>query len=100
MLRVHRTEAIRMLLQAAICQERIYAGYGSYDTSQCQPASEYQHYRVTYASADTRPSGFIAMAIPQGAQLDDPCGRLSLNQNGEKDVGANDISVSSCWNGR
>ncbi len=100
MLRVHRNEAIRMLLQASMCQERVYAGGGSYDTSQCQPSSEQQRYRITYRSPDTRDGSYVAMATPQGAQLDDPCGSLSLDQNGARGIGASDISAIKCWNGR
>lgn len=100
MLRVHRTEAIRMLLQASMCQERIYAGHSRYDTSQCFPASEHQRYRITYASPDTRDRSYVALASPLGAQLDDPCGSLSLDQNGAKGISARDISLVKCWNGR
>jgi len=100
MLRVHRTEAIRMLLQASMCQERIYADRSSYDTSQCYPHSEQQRYEITYASPDTRDRSYIAMATPKGTQLDDPCGSLSLDQNGARSISAGDISVVKCWSGR
>ncbi len=100
MLRVHRTEAISVLLQASMCQERIYASRGSYDTSQCQPVSEHQRYQIAYTSPDTRDRNYIVVATPQGAQLNDPCGSLSLDQNGTKNVSASDISVVKCWNGR
>ena len=100
MLRVHRTEAIRMLLQASMCQERIYAGRSLYDTSQCHPTSEHQRYEITYASPDTLDRSYIAMAMPLGAQLDDPCGSLSLDQNGARSISARDISTMKCWSGR
>ena len=100
MLRVHRTEAIRMLLQASMCQERIYAGRNIYDTSQCQPNSEHQRYEITYASPETRDRSYMAMAMPLGAQLDDPCGSLSLDQNGARSISARDISIMKCWSGR
>lgn len=100
MLRVHRTEAIRMLLQASMCQERIYAGINRYDTGKCRPTSEHQRYRISYASPDTLARSYIAMASPQGIQLDDACGRLSLDQNGLKGISANNVSVTKCWNGR
>lgn len=100
MLRVHRTEAIRMLLQASMCQQRIYANRSRYDTSQCHPASEHKRYRITYASPDTRDRSYIAMATPLGAQLDDACGSLSLDQNGARGVSVTDISVVKCWSGR
>lgn len=100
MLRVHRTEAIRLLLQASMCQQRIYASRGRYDTSQCQPVSAHQRYLITYTSPDTQGRSYLAMATPQGTQLDDPCGSLSLDQNGAKGIGASNISVMKCWSGR
>ena len=100
MLRVHRTEAIRMLLQASMCQERIYAGYNYYDTSQCQPGSEYQRYQISYTAPDTRDRRYVAIASPKGTQLDDPCGSLSLDQNGSRGISVSEISVMKCWSGR
>ena len=99
-LRVHRTEAIRLLLQASMCQERIHASSGNYDTSLCRPDSEQQRYRITYNSPDTRGQGYVALATPIGAQLADPCGSLSLDQNGARHISAMDMSVMKCWNGR
>ena len=100
MLRVHRTEAIRMLLQASMCQQRVYAGRGNYDTSLCRPASEQRRYQIAYQSPDSRERSYIAMAMPQGAQLDDPCGVLSLDQNGARAISASDVTVMKCWSGR
>ena len=100
MLRVHRTEAIRMLLQASMCQERINASRGSYDTNLCQPLSEHQRYQLGYGSPGTQGQTFVAVAIPQGAQLADPCGSLSLDQNGARGITAMNISLMKCWNGR
>ncbi len=100
MLRVHRSEAIRMLLQASMCQERIYASNGNYDTNQCHPGSEYQQYQLTYSPAATQSGIFMAMAVPTGAQAADPCGSLSLDQSGARDVSGINISSTKCWNGR
>ena len=100
MLRVHRSEAIRMLLQASMCQERISASRGNYDTNLCQPVSEQQRYRLTYNSPDTQGHTYVVMATPIGAQLADPCGSMSLNQNGARSISAMGISVMKCWNGR
>ena len=99
-LRVHRSEAIRMLIQASMCQERIHASHGSYDTGQCQILSDQQHYQLTYKPADTLGQSYEVMANPTGAQLEDPCGKLSLNQNGSKGISAVNISITKCWNGR
>jgi type IV pilus assembly protein PilE len=100
MLRVHRTEAIRMLLQASMCQQRLYAIRGNYDTNQCQPGSEYERYLVSYDPPETQGKSFMAMATPTGAQIADPCGSLSLDQNGERNISAMNISSIKCWNGR
>lgn len=99
-LRVHRTEAVRMLLQAAMCQERLAASRGSYDTSLCRPVSAQHRYEITYNPPDTRGDTYIAMAVPSGAQLADPCGSLILDQSGNRRISAADASATSCWNGR
>lgn len=100
MLRVHRTEAIRMLLQASMCQERIYANSGTYDTNQCHPASEHKRYQIKYSEPGTRKRSFVAMATPLGPQIFDPCGRLSLDNSGARSISASEISVMKCWSGR
>ncbi len=100
MLRVHRTQAVRLLLQAAMCQERLYAIEGKYNTAQCRPDTKHQHYQFKYLSADSQGHGYLAMASPKGAQLADPCGTLSLDQSGVRGVSAKNIKVAKCWNGR
>jgi type IV pilus assembly protein PilE len=100
MLRVHRSEAIRILLQASMCQERIYASNGSYDTNQCHPESEFKQYQVSYTPVDTQSGTYLAMATPTGAQLADPCGSLSLDQSGVRNISGANISSMKCWNGR
>lgn len=99
-LRVHRTEAIRMLMLASMCQERLIANRGNYDTSQCQLKSEQQRYQLTYDSQDSQGRSYVAMAIPTGPQLADPCGSLILDQSGARSISASNMSVVKCWNGR
>ena len=99
-LRVHRTEAIRLLLQASMCQERIHANEGSYDTDLCQPVSGQQRYQLEYKSPDPKGIGYVVVAIPKGAQFADPCGSLSLDQNGARSISAENMSAVKCWNGR
>jgi len=100
MFRVHRTQAVRLLLQAAMCQERVYAIEGKYDTARCQPSTGQQHYKLTYLPADNQSPGYLATASPKGTQLADPCGALSLDQSGVRGVAAKNVSVAKCWNGR
>lgn len=99
-LRVHRTEAIRMLLQASMCQERLIASSGKYDTSRCKPVSQQQRYQLSYNTPDPGGRSYVAIAAPAGAQLNDPCGSLSLDQSGARGISATDIEIEKCWNGR
>lgn len=99
-LRVHRSEAIRLLLQASICQERVYAGSGSYDTGQCVPNSEHNRYQLTYQTVNSQAQSYTAVATPVGVQTNDVCGSLQLDQSGLRGISAATVSVSKCWNGR
>ena len=99
-IRVHRTEAIRMLLQASMCQQRLNANQGTYDTSQCRPASEQKRYKITYNAEDQQGRTYTAMAVPVGPQLADPCGSLMLDQSGSREISASDVSAVKCWSGR
>jgi len=100
MLRVHRTEAIRLLLRASMCQQRVRATNGHFDTSRCLPANEPQHYRLSYDPPDTQGGSFLATATPMGSQISDSCDSLTLDQSGTRGIGATDISIVKCWNGR
>lgn len=100
MLRVHRGEAVRTLLQTAMCQERIHARSGSYDTGLCLSTVEQKRYKYTYTILNTREQTYTAIAIPQGAQQADPCGSLFLDQSGLKNISVTSEDVTGCWNGR
>ena len=99
-MRVNRSDAINMLLQAAICQEQVRAARGVYDTGSCPSGSWQESYSLLYQPHNTTGSAFTAIAAPVGAQGSDPCGQLSLNQSGEKSISAVGVSVEKCWNGR
>ena len=99
-LRVQRGEAINMLLQAAMCQQRVYARSGDYDTGTCLAGSAQTRYTLSYQPANTQGQHFVAIARPLGAQKADQCGSLSLDQNGTRKVEAEGASVARCWNGR
>lgn len=99
-LRVHRSEAIRLLLQASLCQEHVYASNDHYDTSQCLPGSEFNRYQLGYQTENSQSQSYTAIATPAGAQTEDICGSLSLDQSGFRSISADGVSVSKCWNGR
>ncbi len=99
-LRVHRTEAIRMLLQASMCQEKLIASRGKYDTNLCRPASEQKRYQLSYNTPNSQGLSYLAMATPLGAQIADPCGSLILDHSGARSISASNISTVKCWSGR
>ena len=99
-LRVHRTEAIRMLLQASMCQEKLIASRGNYDTNLCRPASEQKRYQLSYNTPNSQGLSYLAMATPLGAQVADPCGSLILDHSGVRSISASNISTVKCWSGR
>jgi len=100
MLRVNRAEAISQLMQAAMCQERIRASRGSYDTGECIAISAQQYYRFSYQPPDTQGLTYVVIATPVGAQASEPCGKLLLNQDGTRSVSSGSVSATKCWNGR
>lgn len=99
-LRVHRTEAIRMLLQASMCQEKLIASRGNYDTNLCRPVSDQKRYQLSYNTPNSQGLSYLAMATPLGAQIADPCGSLILDQSGVRSISASNISSVKCWSGR
>jgi type IV pilus assembly protein PilE len=98
LLRVRRSQAIGLLLQASMCQERVHASQGSYDPSLCQPASAQAHYHLAYSQAGS--DRYQLTATPQGVQADDPCGSLWMNESGARGVSAGGVNSVKCWSGR
>ena len=97
LIRVHRTEAVSALLQVASCQEIVFASRGQYDTTRCAP-SGLEHYSIRLEPGDTPASpDFVAWADPAGAQADDPCGSLGLDQTGLRRVSGNEVDAGNCW---
>lgn len=98
LLRIHRSQAIGLLLQASMCQERVHASQGSYDPSLCRPASTQAHYRLAYSQAGS--DRYQLTATPEGVQADDPCGSLWMNESGARGVSARGVNSVKCWSGR
>lgn len=99
-MRVQRSEAINTLLQAAMCQERVYARSGHYDTGSCLIKSKQDRYELSYKPPNFQGQSYVAVARPLDAQKADHCGSLSLDQNGNRKIDALDASITQCWNGR
>jgi type IV pilus assembly protein PilE len=98
--RVDRSDAVRRLLAAAGCQERLRAGTGHYDTTRCA-AEAGDAYRIVYSPADEPDTlTFSVIAIPRHPDGDDPCGSLQLDQSGTRSISGSAASLAACWGGR
>ena len=99
-MRAHRTEAIGKMLQVAACQERIYAARASYDTGLCLTHGG-EHYTLEYTTPDDADAhGYTVLAMPAGAQINDHCGSLALDQQGTRTVENETADPVKCWSGR
>lgn len=99
--RAQRAEAVRTLLAAAGCQERIRAQSGYYDTSRCTSGLDDQHYSYLIEPVGEPASlTYRLVAIPRGGAPGDRCGSLTLNHAGTRAVSGAGASVADCWGGR
>ena len=98
--RVHRAEAIRMMLAIADCQERIRASTGFYDTSNCGDGfnSDSHELRIEPPESSASLVFTIIAQLRQGSG--DDCGNLSQDQAGSRGISGNQATVSKCWSGR
>jgi type IV pilus assembly protein PilE len=98
-IRAHRADAVRILLAAAACQERLRAGSGFYDTSRCASGLDTGHYAFRIEPAgEPEALEFTVFAVPSGAAADG-CGSLSLDHAGSRGV-TGSRALADCWGGR
>ena len=101
LLRAYRSTAIDALLTAAGCQERIYTSKFTYDTTRCLMHEDVYKYELRFEPAETAmTSNYVLIAEPVGAQREDPCGRLSLDQSGQRSISGPAERLRQCWEGR
>jgi len=101
LMRVYRGAAIKVLLGAAACQERIYAAQLNYDTGRCLNGIGDAHYRFRFEPAGTvEASRFVIIAEPLQTQIMDPCGSLSLDETGRRGIEGPSEILITCWEGR
>ena len=99
-IRANRTAAIDAILTAAACEERIYSRTGQYSFDNTCKSRPDNYKKLAITNLNTG-QGFRIVAIPNGAQADDPCKRLRLDHTGKKTLsGSPTKSVSECWAGR
>lgn len=100
MIRTQRTEALQELLTMAACQERVFARTNAYDADACAGDASSSRYAFSTATSNNN-QDFVATAVPQGGQVDDECGTLSINQVGVKTAGGEGGSfAATCWKGK
>ncbi len=101
LLRGHRVEAIRLLLEAAACQERHRARTGTFDTTRCMGKSDNEFYRlVIEPEGQPTSDGFVLIAQALKGQQHDMCGNLSLDQSGTQSISGPADKLHKCWAGR
>ena len=99
--RSYRTQAIRMLTEAAACQERHRARTGAYDTTRCHSAAKDEHYRLLIKpKAESSSLEFTLIAEPRLRRKEDYCGSLSLDQSGLRSISGAEKNRWKCWSGR
>ena len=98
--RVHRAEAIRMMLAIADCQERIRASTGFYDTSNCGDGFNSDSHELRIEPPESTASLVFTIIAQLRQGSDDYCGNLSLDQAGSRGISGNQATVSKCWGGR
>ncbi len=99
--RSHRVSAAEALLAAASCQQNIYAAEFHYDTRRCIPIDPGGRYSYRMEPTDTASTTvFAVIASPLGAQQEDSCKELSLDQSGWRAISGPEEIQRKCWEGR
>lgn len=99
--RNYRAGAIEILLSTAGCQQNIFASEFRYDTRRCIPNDPSGNYEFRIEPDNTASTTvFTVIASPVGAQQQDPCQELSLNQSGWRDISGPAGLARKCWEGR
>ncbi|HUQ12592.1 MAG TPA: type IV pilin protein [Steroidobacteraceae bacterium] len=93
--KTRRAMAAACLQENAQYMERWYTSKLTYVGAEAQPCtSEIQ----PFYDVDVDPTGartFSATAVPKGAQEDDKCGTLSLNETGHRE--SSELTADACW---
>jgi len=98
--RVHRAEAIRMMLVIADCQERIRSSTGFYDTSRCREGWDSDSHELRIEPPDSTESmEFTIIALLREGR-DESCGNLGLDQAGTRSISGDQTELRKCWSGR
>jgi type IV pilus assembly protein PilE len=93
-----RAEARSALMQASMNMERYFSSNNIYSGATAgtvfPSSSASNNYSISIASVDDQTYSLVA--TPLQGQADDPCGKLLLNQAGQKSV-TGTLSSDKCW---
>jgi len=96
-----RAEAKSALLGAAGQMERYFTERGTYATATLGSSGIYpNHSENSYYAlslANLAATTYTLRATPAGQQVGDPCGTMTYNDTGVKDVTGGSWTVSQCW---
>ncbi len=99
--RAQRAEAVRMLLSAAACQERLRSSTGRYDATQCADGTADSAYDLRLElPAEPLTEGYTLIAEPHSRHPADRCGALTIDQSGHRSIEGEESLTSACWGGR
>jgi type IV pilus assembly protein PilE len=97
--RTRRADGKELLMRFAAAQERYYTSMNRYATADqlgMDTTSEKQYYTVNVRLGNGNQT-YVLQATPQGPQLNDSCGMLTLDNTGYKNAPADDHSNGDCW---
>ena len=98
--RTNRSEATDALLNAARCQEQLYAKFNAFNANACEGVSPGGLYTVTITTSNSN-QNFVATATPSSGQSSDACGTLTLSDTGVKTAHGNTGTYAqNCWVGK
>ena len=107
--RARRVDGQQLLLTIANAEERYYAVNNQYTTdvtkigftgTSAVSNNGYYSATITPASGSTSAQTYLAKAAPQGAQSNDVCGSLSIDNTGNKQPDTSNATLNSngnCW---
>ena len=105
--RAHRVDGQELLLRIANAQERFYATNNKYGALSGttglgfnDPAISEKGYYSVASVVSSSSQAFVATATPVGAQANDVCGALSIDNTGTKLPAATDTTHNTngnCW---
>lgn len=94
-----RAEARTALMQAAMNMERYFSSNNIYSGATAGTVfpsrSEANNYSISLG--DVTDQTYSLVATPLGGQANDPCGKLIINQAGQKSVVDATLNSNICW---